>query len=75
MRIINYDTDKIRIIENSNNIFFLNKEDLSVSGVSGKITLTIPTNQFSYSFDSVESPVTANLDALVVAVREYIDNA
>lgn len=75
MRIINYNTHKLRIIENSNNIFFLSKSGLTVSAYLGSIVFNTSDNKsFTYKFSDIEEPPSNNLDALVVIIRGYIDN-
>lgn len=63
--ITNYSDDLIRINNNDSEIFFLNKSDLEVSGVGGRLVLTNSTSQYTYLRMDIKVPSSVTLDDLL----------
>lgn len=74
VRITDYDTLLLKVNVGYETIFFVDKSDTSVSGSDGYLVLDVGDTQYKYLFSNIKAPSKNTLDAVVVAIREYIDN-
>lgn len=72
-RITNYDTNRLLIEEDPQNVYFLSKEDLTVRGQSAQLVLANKTQSFSFNFSDVSAPLYPTLTQLVSAIQGYLD--
>lgn len=74
MNIIDYDTTRILIQQDENNMYFILKSGCSVAGLNGNIVITHSKGQVNFAASSLKSPVANSLYDKVVAIQVIIDN-
>lgn len=73
-KIINYDTNNIRVVRDDNNITFYSKANLKVEGKNGYVVLYDGTNTVeNLLWSDITVPLYLTFDEYVVAVQGYID--
>lgn len=74
VRITDYDSLLLKVNVGYDSIFFIEKASTSVSGSDGNLILDVDQTRYTYAFSDIKAPSKNTLDAVVVAIREYIDN-
>ena len=74
MNIIDYDTVRILVQQDENNMYFILKSSCSVAGVNGNIVITHSKGQVNIPGSSLKLPAANSIYDKVVAIQVIIDN-